>query len=279
MRKAMSTYVFIRERLHPGCLDTLARGGAEAIEIFGARNHFDYSSRQHVREIANWFKQSGMLFNSIHSPMYSDEEWGRTGTPPVNIAQRDKRHRVESMDEIKRALEVAEQAPFRFLIQHVGTPGEEFDDNKFENTLSSLEHLHAFAKPLGVRILLENIPNELATPERIVQYIQALHLEDLGACLDFGHAHISKGVEHAFEIMKDHIRSTHIHDNNGDRDAHLWPGEGTIDWNQAIRLLQTARHAPPMLVEADGDGKSAIDEEMKKTYARFDEADAAAAKA
>ena len=27
--------------------------------------------------------------------------------------------------------------------------------------MTSVEHLRAFAKPLGVRILLENIPNEL----------------------------------------------------------------------------------------------------------------------
>jgi sugar phosphate isomerase/epimerase len=277
MRKAMSTYVFIRERLHPGCLDTLARGGAEAIEVFGARNHFDYTNRQHVREVANWFKQSGMSFHSMHAPMFSDYEWGRTGTPPVNIADLEKRRRVESMDEIKRALEVAEEAPFRFLIQHVGTPGEEFDPQKFENTLSSLEHLHAFAKPLGVKILLENIPNELATPERVVEYIRALHLDDLGTCLDFGHAHIMGGVEQAFETMKDHIRSTHVHDNEGDRDAHFWPGKGGIDWKQAMRLLRTARHAPAVLLEVNGEDTEKIDEEMKKTYAKLDEADGAGA--
>jgi sugar phosphate isomerase/epimerase len=276
MRKAMSTYVFIRERLHPGSLDALARGGAEEVEIFAARNHFDYTSPQHVREIANWFKHSGVAFHSVHAPMFSDYEWGRSGTPPVNIADREKRRRVDSMDEIKRALEVAEQAPFRFLIQHVGTPGEEFEDQKFENTLSSLEHLHAFAKPLGVRILLENIPNELATPQRVVQYIQALHLEDLGACLDFGHAHILDGVEPSFQVMKDHIRSTHVHDNKGDRDAHLWPGEGTIDWKQALKLLKTSRHAPAVLMEVDGEGKEAIEEEMKKTYAKLEDASAAA---
>ena len=35
MRRAMSTLVFARkERLHPGLLDLMVRGGAEAIEIF-----------------------------------------------------------------------------------------------------------------------------------------------------------------------------------------------------------------------------------------------------
>ena len=69
------------------------------------------------------------------------------------------------MDEIKRALEIAEQIPFRFLIQHIGLPNESFDEKKFEAAMTSVEHLRAFAKPLGVRILVENIPNELSRPK------------------------------------------------------------------------------------------------------------------
>src|SRR5437899_3251319 len=160
MLKAVSTYAIVHQRLQPGLLDALARAGAEAIEIFGARGHFDYSDRQHVREIAAWFNTSGVAFNSLHAPMFSDYEWGRDGSPPLNLVDADKRRRIASMDEIKRAIEVAEQAPFRFLIQHLGGPGESFDEHKFEHALGAIEHLHAFAKPLGVTLLLENIPNE-----------------------------------------------------------------------------------------------------------------------
>ena len=116
MLKAMSTYVYVKERLHPGLLDGLVRGGAQAIEIFAARQHLDYANRkQHVREIADWFQGSGVPLHSIHSPMHADYESGRTGGPPVNVAATDRAQRIEAMDEIKRAIEVAEQIPFRFL--------------------------------------------------------------------------------------------------------------------------------------------------------------------
>ena len=116
MRRAMSTLVYAkRERLHPGLLDQFVSGGAEAIEIFAARGHFNYTDRQHIREIGNWFRSTGVTFHSLHSPMYSDEEWGRGGAMPVNIAAVEKRDRIAAMDEVKRALEVAEQAPFQFL--------------------------------------------------------------------------------------------------------------------------------------------------------------------
>ena len=150
--------------MHPGLLDGLHRIGAQAIEIFAARQHLDYANRkQHVREIADWFKSSGIPLNSVHSPLYADYEWGRAGSPPINIASTDRAQRIEAMDEIKRAIEMAEQIPFRFLIQHIGVANESFDDRKFEAAMTSVEHLRAFAKPLGVRILLENIPNELST--------------------------------------------------------------------------------------------------------------------
>src|SRR5919109_2713678 len=137
MQKAISTHVYVKERLHPGLLDGLARGGAQAIEIFAARPHLDYANRkQHVHEIADWFRTSGVPLHSVHAPMYADYEFGRTGAQPVNIADTDRGRRVEAMDEIKRALEIAEQIPFRFLVQHLGTGGEAFDDRKFEAAMT-----------------------------------------------------------------------------------------------------------------------------------------------
>ncbi|PYV96560.1 MAG: sugar phosphate isomerase/epimerase [Acidobacteria bacterium] len=270
MLKAVSTYVYVKERLHPGLLDGLVRGGAQAIEIFGARQHLDYVNRkQHVREIADWFRTSGVPLHSVHSPMYTDYEMGRTGTPPVNIAATDRAQRVEAMDEIKRALELAEQIPFRFLVQHIGTGDESFSEKKLEAAMTSVEHLRAFAKPLGVRILLENIPNELSTPDRLVEFIQITHFDDIGICFDVGHAHIMSTVEQAFETMKAHIRSTHVHDNGKDRDSHLWPGNGSIDWKQTMELLRSAPHTPPLLFEIEADEKVNPVEKMKETFEKF----------
>ncbi len=266
MRKAISTFVFVKSRLHSGMLDKLAHAGAEAIEIFAARGHFDYTDRPQVREIANWFRHNGVPLNSLHAPMYSDYEWGRTGTPPINIVDRDKGRRVDSMDEIKRSLEVAEQVPFRFLVQHLGTGGEAFDEHQLEWALSSVEHLHAFAKPLGVSVLLENIPNEIATPDRIIQLIDTLHVPDLGVCFDFGHAHVMSSVAEAFARLRPHIRSTHVHDNHKDKDAHLFPGEGSIDWKEAMELLRCAPHVPPVLMEIEGEGRKDIVEKSLESF-------------
>jgi sugar phosphate isomerase/epimerase len=273
MLKAVSTYLYVKERLHPGLLDGLVRHGVEAIEIFAARQHLDYANRKaHVKEIAEWFRGSGIPLNSVHSPLYADYEWGRTGAPPVNIASTDRAGRIEAMDEIKRALEIAEQIPFRFLVQHIGTPNESSSEKKIEAAMTSLEHLRAFAKPLGVRILLENIPNELSTPDQLVEMIRSAHFGDVGVCFDFGHAHIMSSVSEAFEILRGQISSTHVHDNVKDKDSHLWPGQGSIDWKQAMELLRTAPETPALLLELEGDEKVNPLEKLGQTFEKLETA-------
>jgi sugar phosphate isomerase/epimerase len=271
MRRAMSTLIYARgERLHPGLLDQMVSGGAEAIEIFAARGHFNYTDRQHIRQIASWFRSTGVTFHSMHSPMHPDEDWGRAGATHINIASVEKLQRVAATDEIKRAIEVAEQAPFQFLVQHVGIGHEEADQHKLDAAMSSLEHLHAFAKPLGVQLLVENITNELSTPEKLTELLHAGRFDDIGVCFDVGHAHIMSSVPQAFEVLKDRIRSTHIHDNNKDHDSHLWPGAGTIDWKEAMELLRTAPHVPPVLLEIEGVEGENVSHKMATAFVKLD---------
>lgn len=271
MRRAMSTLVYARrERLHPGLLDRMVAGGAEAIEIFGARGHFNYSDRQYVREIANWFRSTGIRFHSMHAPMHGDDEFGRSGAPPLNIAAVEKRDRIAAMDEIKRAVEVAEQTPFQFLVQHVGVSGESATGQKLESAMTSLEHLRAFAKPLGVQIVVENIPNDLSTPEGLVELLHAAHFTDIGVCFDVGHAHMAPGITHAFDTLKDLIRTTHVHDNDQQRDAHLWPGNGTIGWKETVGLLRTAPHVPALVLEIEGVEGENVPAKIAETFSRLE---------
>jgi sugar phosphate isomerase/epimerase len=77
-------------------------------------------------------------------------------------------------------------------------------------------------------------------------------------------------VSEAFETLKSHIRSTHIHDNAGDRDSHLWPGKGSIDWKQAMELLRSAPNTPPLLLEIEADEKVIPVEKMGEAFEKLE---------
>ncbi len=252
MRHALSTHLFANHRLTTSLFEKVQHAGIEAVEIFCARQHFDYTNHEQVMELSHWFKDSELVLHSLHAPIYTDDVWGRSGPNSViNITETVKAKRVLMVDEIKRAIEVAELIPFRYLIQHVGVGYEDYSERAAEAAFSSLDELGVFARQLDVQILLENIPNGFSSAERLVGFLDATHLH-LGFCFDVGHAHMGEGVEAAFEIMKDRIHSTHVHDNDGKEDKHVWPllGEGgTIDWRQTMELLRSREDQYPLMLE------------------------------
>jgi sugar phosphate isomerase/epimerase len=186
--------------------------------------------------------------HSVHAPIYGDAAWGQLGGIAVSVAYLERRLRIDSMDEIKRALDIADDLPFRYLIVHMGLPDEEYDLSKFDAVMTSLEHLKVFAKDRGVQLLLENIPNELGTPERLVEFLQYTRL-NVKICFDTGHAHMTHGLHPAFETLRAYIASTHVHDNRGEKDDHLMPFDGEIDWTEAVRDLRRGEGQFPVLFE------------------------------
>lgn len=252
MDHVLSTHVLVPHRINTVWLDRIWAAGIPKVEIFCARQHFDYRDRSQVNELGYWFRDARLQCHSLHSPMYNDDCWGRTGpSSVVTLTERSKPRRLESVDEIKRAIEVAEKVPFRYLIQHLGVAGEEYDEFRLEAAFSALEDLALFARHRGVEILLENIPNRLSTAERLIHFNEITHL-NLNFCFDIGHANVGEGVEHSFNLMQDRIRSTHIHDNNGSDDVHLFPllaEGGTIDWPRAMALLRSRSSQYPLLLE------------------------------
>jgi sugar phosphate isomerase/epimerase len=252
MKHALSTHFFVNHRLTVALLSKIEQLGLPEVEIFCARQHLDYRNKAQVAELGHWFRDSDLKLRSLHAPMYNDEIWGRSGPHAVvTITEPIKSKRLPMVEEIKRALEVSEIVPFRYLVQHVGVSGEEFDLRKVDAAFAALEELSLFARQRGVEILLENIPNELSTPERLLQFEELTHL-GLNFCFDTGHANMGSGVESAYRVMADRIRSTHVHDNDGKADDHLLPlenGKGTIDWKNTMRLLRTREEQYPLLLE------------------------------
>jgi sugar phosphate isomerase/epimerase len=252
MNRALSTHVLVNHRLTVAWLNRIQQAGIPAVEIFCARQHLDYRNKAQIAELGHWFRDSELKLHSLHAPMYTDEIWGRSGPHAViTITEPVKGRRLPMVDEIKRALEIAEVIPFRYLIQHMGVGGEEFDMRKFDAAFSALEQLSLFARQRGVEVLLENIPNELSSAERLLQFEGLTHI-GLDYVFDTGHAHMNEGVETAFRLMKDRIRSTHVHDNDGKSDLHLFPlasEGGTIDWKRTMQLLRSGESRFPLLLE------------------------------
>jgi sugar phosphate isomerase/epimerase len=227
----------------------MMHGGARVIEVFAARHHFDYTDRGTVREIAQWFR-SNEVAATLHQPLYTDAQWSRHVAPTLNLIDVEKARRIDAMDEVKRAIEAAEQIPFDSVVLHLGVREDHWSPRSLEHSLTAIEHLKAFAHPLGVKVLLENLHNEVATPEHLLEILKVGHFNNVGICFDAGHAQLSdEGIAGAFALLKSRISELHLHDNQGMKDDHLWPGSGTIDWAALGALVRELPANVPGVLE------------------------------
>jgi len=93
-------------------LSRIEQAGIPAVEIYCARQHLDYREKAQVAELGYWFRDSQIKLHALHAPMYTDEIWGRSGPHAViSITEPVKGRRLEMVDEIKRALDIAEVVP------------------------------------------------------------------------------------------------------------------------------------------------------------------------
>jgi sugar phosphate isomerase/epimerase len=249
MLRVLSTHLFLNQRLHPGMLELASRSGAQGVEIFAARQHFDYTSREHLTELGNWFRSNPLVPFSMHAPLYPDREMGRGGGPGINLLHPEKSRRIDAMDELKRALESADTIHFGNMVMHLGERLDGWSPRTIEYSITALEHLGAFARPLGVRLLVENLMSEPTTPAHLLEILNSGHMDQVGVCLDLGHAHLTVGTTEAIATLGNRIASVHVHDNHSEKDEHLWPGDGDIAWPATVEALKALDPPPATVLE------------------------------
>ena len=239
MQRVLSTYLFVNRKLTAALVGEVARAEVSAIELFCSRGHFDYRSADDARELASWLAGNNLKLHSIHSPTMRDSYPKRDSSMPLSISDPERMRRQEAVDEIKRALDLVEHVPFRYCVQHVARPRDIPDQRRWDAAFSSLELLSLFARQRGVTLALENTPGEMASPANLKHFLEQTRLSNVKLCFDTGHAHLEGGVAAELEAIRDLVVTTHIHDNRGERDDHVLPYEGTIDWNGALAALPT----------------------------------------
>jgi sugar phosphate isomerase/epimerase len=256
MQRLLSTYMFISRKLNPELLGHVAEAGFQGVELFCSRGHFDYTSKTEVQAIAQMLEIHKLQLASLHGPASRDLSAMRESGSPLSITEVERVRRIEAMDEFKRAIDVAEDLPYSRMILHMGGPRETADMRKRDAAFSSLEHLILHARHVGVSICIENTTSEMGDPDYLRSFVDETRLAGLRFNFDIGHAHLADGpeeerIDKAFSPLRHLVAAVHLHDNHGEKDEHIPPYEGSIDWPAAIKTLKSAPDfaALPMVLE------------------------------
>jgi len=271
----VSTQLYHAQRLRREHLAEMASHGFDTVEIIATRSHVDYHDVSALDEVADWLTRERLRLHSIHAPVTERFESGRW-VAPLSNASPDANVRERALGEAKAALELARRVPVEVLVVHLGlqeTLLASAADNARDAARRSVEAIASYARPLGVRVALEVIPNALSTADALVALVEDLDLPNVGVCLDFGHAHIMGDVVDAIETLSGLLIATHVHDNHGTRDEHLPPFDGTIDWPGALMALQKVGYDGPMMLElASADTPAPVLERARHAIVRLEDA-------
>jgi sugar phosphate isomerase/epimerase len=243
-------------------LESIRRAGDSHFELFCIRPHLDFHNRSLLRAIGRWFQENALPPASLHLPFV--ENISPTKRIWISVLEQERRYREAALDEIKRSLELADHLPISYAVLHLGNPRDEFSPVAFEYAYAAIAQIRAFA---GVEVVIENIPNEISTLDRIAEFKTVSQIPDLGICYDTGHGHL-QGANPAF----DDVRTTHLHDNNGEKDEHLWPFEGTLDWPSLIEKFVLANYKGVLMFEARGEELAKGGEVKSRLQDLWDEA-------
>ena len=189
-------------------------------------------------EVEGWPEQAVALKNcgvpfTVHPPAWD-----------VNAAAPIKALRDAAATLNKAAVSFCQAVGGTQIVYH---PGYYDSDSFFSKTraqgfcYAQLDELVSLCKPLGITIAFENIaPPSMAlfTQE---EYVHALDGVDpcVQYLLDVGHAHFNHwNIPEVIEQIGDRLCAFHLHDNNGNGDAHLPIGSGTIAWDPVFAVMR-----------------------------------------
>ncbi|MBA2302368.1 MAG: sugar phosphate isomerase/epimerase [Acidobacteria bacterium] len=274
MQFGISTHLYHDQRLSRDHLAQIAGHGFESVELFATRAHFDYRDGAAIDHLGQWLKETGLVLHSVHTPIW--ECFGATEGETFSTATSDGAKRQRAVREAEAAIRILERIPARYVVVHLGTPVSRPGGNDHSRAAASrsVEEICKAAEPLGARVALEILPNDLSSATALVTMLERdFDGSSVGICMDFGHAHLMGDVADATELAAEHLITTHVHDNRRREDDHLVPYQGTIDWAAAlVTMLKIGYEGTYMMEVANTGSPAAVLAEAQRARLRIERA-------
>ena len=241
----LSTGCFYRHSIFT-VLEEIRASEFQAIEVCSFPKHLDYHHEGDVRRAGEMMRTLGLRPLSFHAPF---ADW-------IDITSPDDGVREAAVSELITACRAAALIGAENIVLHPGPeregrpPQEEFIQ-RMGHAAVSLNRVAAYCCGTGLQLLLENmLPHLLFGHTSDMMYLLGGITDcTVGTCLDTGHAHLSGDLGNVVHKLSGHLKMIHINDNHRDWDAHLLPGEGSIDWPWLISELHRYQFHGGLIIE------------------------------
>lgn len=196
---------------------------------------------------------------------------------PTNLCIANERIRQDSIAYLQEAIEVATVfgAPLVSLCPGHTVYGQSKEDG-WERLKDSVRTLSASAAQQGVRLAIEPADRYetdlVQTTDDILRLLDELGLENVGVVLDTGHAYVvGEEPSQVVRELGEALFHVHIDDNHGQRDEHLIPGDGEIDFLPFLETLEAVGYSGYLVAELGFGYTVDPDPPVQKTVERLRE--------
>lgn len=212
--------------------------------------HLDYEDPEAVTRLGEWLKNLSLEAFSFHAPFYAHFDQAREGSW-LSLSSPSEEVRQESLALTKSAMYNMANLGCKVAVIHPCAPSTSGDSDSFDVLRNSLEELLPLAEQLALTLAVENIPASMGHARPLSQFIGEADHPLLKICLDTGHANITDGdqIEDALQLLAPYTAATHLHDNDGVRDAHMVPGNGNFPWVAGEKILADTEYTGPLTYE------------------------------
>lgn len=253
---AFSTGCFYRRSIFE-VLEAVKAAGFQEIEVCSFPQHLDYHNIDDVRRAGERMRALGIRPLSFHAPF----------AHKIDITSLEKSERDAAVHELIRACEAAAIIGCEHVVLHPGPeregrPQEEEFLKRMHHAAESLNRVAARCCELNIHLLLENMLAHLLFGHvRDMMYLLGeITTCNVGTCLDTGHAHLAREMGIVIQKLSGHLKMVHVNDNHGDWDAHLAPGDGSIDWPWVVRELRDNGFHGSLVLELHGESGESVEQ-------------------
>jgi sugar phosphate isomerase/epimerase len=160
--------------------------------------------------------------------------------------------RRAAIDELKRAMEFFAELGVTWMNVHPDGHAPFVDEPEVvRRNIESVQTLIDFGRPIGVRLMIENVPGRFNSVRQLEPILAAL--PEAGLHLDIGHSNLSVAHNTAPELIATFARRlahVHLHDNRGGHaDLHLALGMGDLDVPAHVRQLRAGDYDGTITLE------------------------------
>ena len=205
-------------------------------EVFFSADSLDHIVWEELSAQARVLHTAG-LRTTIHAPFLD-----------LNPGALDPLIRQVTRQRFLQTFQAAEQLKPRVIVFHPGYDEIRYGGSRLDWLKISIDFWTEFlprAQEIGCIIAIENIFEK--EPSTLRGLLEAIDQPCFRHCFDVGHWNMfaTGTLEEWFTELGPYMAESHIHDNHGQADEHLPPGEGLIDFSKLFALLR--HHAPQAL--------------------------------